>query len=429
MKKHTLILSSIFLFAASLICGQSQNEGYTAIKGVHVIPVIGEEIPGGTILIKGRLIEAIGKDIPVPADSRIVDASGLYAYPGMIDSSCYLGLAEISSIAATIDYRETGRINPQVRTTEALRPDSMHIPITRSNGITAALVVPSGGLIAGQSGLIRLTGWTPVEMVIKSPVAMHVEFPSIGRRGFRREQAPQEEASKQVIELKDWLNKARFYQKRKEAAAKNLLLPMPEFDEKLEFLLPVVNGELPLMISVHADKDIRAAIKFVQEEKIKAIFSGATQGWRVAEEIAKAGIPVVFGSLYDMPPSWEDGYDALYRNPVALQKAGVKIAFSSQSASLAKDLPYHAAKAAAFGLDKREALKAVTINPAEIFGVADIMGSLEKGKLANIVLANGDILELRTTIHKVFIDGKEVDLSSRYTELLEKFKQRGKEKK
>jgi imidazolonepropionase-like amidohydrolase len=266
-------------------------------------------------------------------------------------------------------------------------------------------------------------------MVIKSPLAMHIEFPTLARAGLRGRQAPREDASQRVIELKDWLNKARFYQKRKEAAAGNLRFRLPDFDEKLEFLLPVVNGELPLMIAVYADKDIRAAIKFVQEEKIRAIFFGVTQGWKVAEEIAKAGIPVVFGSLYDMPPGWEDGYDALYRNPSVLKHAGVKIAFSSQSASLAKELPYHAAKAAAFGLDRREALKAVTINPAEIFGVDAIMGSLEKGKLANIVLADGDLLELRTGIHKVFIDGEEINLSSRYTELLEKFKPRSGAKK
>ena len=260
MKKHILMFFLILFFTGLLIFAQGEKEAYTALKGAHIIPVVGEEIPGGTILIKGKLIEAIGKDILIPADARIVDGAGLYAYPGMIDSYCFLGLVEISSIPATIDYRETGRINPQVRSTEALRPDSMHIPITRSNGITAALVVPAGGLVAGQSGLIRLTGWTPAEMVIKSPVAMHVEFPSLGTRGFRREQAPQEEASKQVLEIKDWLNKARYYQKRKEAAAKSLVLQLPEFDEKLESLLPVVNGELPLTISVHADKDIRAEI-------------------------------------------------------------------------------------------------------------------------------------------------------------------------
>ena len=176
------------------------------------------------------------------------------------------------------------------------------------------------------------------------------------------------------------------------------------------------------MISVHGEKDIRAAIKFVRDENIQAVFYGVEQGFKVAGELAEARIPVVLGSLYDLPPVWEDGYDALFRNPGIMAKAGVKIAFSSSSASVAKDLPYHAAKAAAFGLDRGEALKAVTINTAEIFGVAGTMGSLEKGKAANIVLADGDILELRTNIAKVFIDGRETDLSNRYTELLEKFK-------
>lgn len=426
MKKRGIIFSLFFILVVAFIfsSGEEKSSDFRAIKGAHIIPVIGEDIEDGTILIKGGLIEAVGKNLSIPIEAEIIDAKGLFAYPGMIDSYCYLGLTEIGSIQATTDYRETGRINPQVRTTEALRPDSMHIPISRSNGITTALVAPSGGLIAGQSGLIRLTGWTADEMIVKTPVAMHMEFPAIVRPGFGREARPSEEISKQIEELKDILNKARFYQKRKEAALKNSLLELPEFDEKLEFLIPVVKGELPVMISVYADKDIRAAIKFVQEENLKAIFFAVTQAWKVAEDIKKSGIPVVFGSLTDMPPSWDDGYDSLYRNPSVLQKAGVKFAFSSQSASSAKDLPYNASKAAAFGLDRKEALKGVTIYPAQIFGVDNIMGSLEKGKVANIVLADGDILELGTNIKRVFIDGKEVDLSNRYTELLEKFKKR-----
>lgn len=423
MKKPVLFLILVIGLTA-LWGGADDVTTVTAIKGARIVPVVGEDIPEGTIIIRGSRVEAIGRDIPIPPGARVIDASGLLAYPGMIDGWSSLGLTEIGSIAAATDFRETGRINPQVRATEALRPDSMHIAITRANGITAALVVPTGGLISGQSGLIRLTGWTPEEMVIKSPVALQVQFPPLPRGGFRREGAPREEASGQVGELKDWLNKTRLYQKSKAAAAQNRLLTLPQFDEKLEFLLPVVNGELPLMISVQAEKDIRAAIQFVREEKLKAIFFGVQQGWKVAGEIARAEIPVIFGSLYDLPPSWEDGYDSLYRNPSLLHQAGVKIAFSSQSASSAKDLPYHAAKAAAFGLDRREALKAVTINPAEIFGLADRLGSLEKGKIANIVLADGDILELRTNVKRVFIDGREVDLSNRWTELLDKFKKR-----
>lgn len=412
-----LILILLILF------GPIRAEEVVAITNVKIIPVVGNDIDKGTIVIRGEKIEDIGLNPPIPAGAKIIDGQGLIAYPGMIDGSSQLGLYEIGSIQATIDYRETGRINPQVLATEALRPDSMHIPITRSNGITAAVVAPSGGLIAGRSGLIQLYGWTPPEMVIKAPVAMHVELPA-ARAGFRRQAAQQTEGFRLLNEVKDLLDQSRWYEKRKVAASKNKLIALPEFDEKLEALLPVVHGDLPVMISVHSADDIRAAIKFVQEQKIKAIFYGVSQGWMVAKEIAQAGIPVVFASLHQLPPSWEDGYDALYRNPGVLQKAGVKIAFSSSSASLAKELPYHAAKAAAFGLDKREALKAVTIYPAEIFGVSDLMGSLEKGKLANIVLAEGDILELRTVIRHVFIKGQEMDLSSAYTEYIEKYKKR-----
>jgi len=423
-KRFVIYITTLVLFCASFILAQDKGPQFIAIKDVTIIPVDGEDIAEGTVLIKDGLIEAIGKNINIPEGAKVINAKGLFAYPGMIDSLCYLGLQEIGSLRATIDSRETGRLNPQVKSVEALRPDSIHIPISRANGITAAVVAPLGGLIAGQSGLIRLKGWTTEEMIIKSPVAMHINLPTIARPRFRRTTRPQEQASKQIKELKELLNKARFYQKRKQAAKKNMLLPMPGFDEQLEFLLPVVNGELPVMISVHGEKDILDAIKFAKEEKLKAVFFGVTEGWKVADEIAKSGIPVVFGSLYAMPPKWEDGYDSLYRNPVVLQKAGVKIAFSSQSATLAKDLPYHAAKAAAFGLDKKEALKGVTINPAQIFGIGDIMGSLEKGKIANVVLADGDILEQGTHIKHVFIDGKEASLTTLYEELLEKYKKR-----
>lgn len=429
MTKRIFIFAFSAMLAAGFFFGQTKPYKVIAIKSAKIIPVVGDEIDNGTILIRDGKIEAIGKEIDVPADAQVFEAKGLCAYPGMIDSFCFLGLQEISGVQATVDNRETGRINPQVRAIEALRYDSMHIPISRSNGITAALVAPTGGLVAGQSTLIKLDGWTNREMVIKRSAAMQIEFPAIrgGRGGFGgmgRGQAAPSDPAKLIAELKDLFHKARSYQKRKEFAAKNPALPIPGFDETSEFLFPILKGDLPVMISVHSEKDIRSAIQLVKEESLKAIFFGVEQGWKVADDLKKADIPVVLGSLYDLPPVWEDGYDSLYRNAGILNKAGVKIAFSSASASLAKDLPYHAAKAAAFGLDEKEALKAVTIYPAEIFGVDKLMGSLEKGKSANIVLADGDILETRTNIKKVYIDGKDCDLSNRYTELLEKFKKR-----
>jgi len=424
MTRRIFLFSIILVLCASFCLSQEKNPGVIAIKGAKIIPVVGEEITGGIILIKNGKIEDIGKNVSIPEGAYIFDAKGLFAYPGMIDSYSYLGLQEISSIRATVDYRDTGTFNPQLKTVEALRPDSMHIPIARANGITVSVVAATGGLISGQCGLIRLVGWTPEDMIVKSSVVMQVQFPSIPRFRQGRKTQPQEQTSKRVQKLKGILKKARFYHKRKEAAKKNLLLPLPEFDEKLEFLLPVIKGKLPVMISVNAENDIKSAIKFVEEEKLKAIFFGVTEGWKVVEDIKKSGIPVVFGSLNVVPTKWEDGYDAIYRNPCIMANAGIKFAFSSQSASMAKDLPYHAAKAAAFGLDKKEALKGVTIYPAQIFGVDNMMGSLEKGKVANIVIADGDILELRTNIKHVFIDGKEVDISNRYTELLDKFKKR-----
>jgi len=427
MKKTGCVWTAICLLCLALGIRSEQSHELIAIKGATIIPVVGKDIPEGVILIRNGHISDIGASIDIPENAKVIDAKGLFAYPGMIDSCCTLGLSEIGAVRATQDSRETGNINPQVSSVEALRPDSMHIPISRSNGITMALIAPAGGLISGRSGLIRLVGWTPDEMIVKNPMLMHIQLPGGGRApGERADATAPEQDSKKIQELKELFHKARYYQKRKGAAEKDAIITSPDFDEQLEFLLPVVNGELPVMISVYTAAGILDAIKLAKEEKIKFVFYGVNEGWKVANEIKESGSPVVLGSLYGMPSKWDDGYDAIYRNPSVLSQAGVKIAFSSSDAALAKDLPYHAAKAAAFGLDKREALKGVTIYPAEIFGMADMYGSLEKGKVANIVLADGDILEMRTNIKHVFIDGQEMDLSSVYTELLEKFKKRAK---
>ena len=424
------LLTPYFTLAQQPAAQTQKDSEIIAIVGAKIVPVTGPVIDSGSILIKDGRIVDLGAKVSIPAGAKVIEAKGLTAYPGMIDSYSWLGLEEISGVRATVDNRETGRINPQVKAIEALRYDSMHIPIARANGIVAAVVAPSGGLISGQSALVKLDGWTNREMTVKESLAMMIELPGIRRgrgdfSGFGRQQ-PQVTTEKTLDELRQIFGKARMYEKRREAAHKNLLLPPPDFDEASQSLLPVVKGELPVIFSVHADKDILQTIKFVQEEKIKAIFYGVEQGFKVAKEIKEAGIPCLIGSLYSLPPVWEDGYDALFINPVILNQAGVKIAFSSSSASAAKDLPYQAAKAVAFGLKPEEALKAVTIYPAEIFGVDKLMGSLERGKLANLVLADGDLLELGTKILKVFIEGREVSLENRYTELLQKFEQRDK---
>ena len=431
MRIRILIPVIIVLYiGGSLLFSENKPAHSIIIKNAHIIPVIGEELPEGDILIQDRLIKAIGKNLEVPPGAEIIDGKGFFAYPGMIDSHCPLGICEISNLAATTDFQEIGQLNPQVKVLEALKPDSIHIPVARANGITAAHVVPQGQFIAGQTGLIRLNGWIPKEMIIKSPVAMHVlirDYP----KSMRGSSVSEEKKIKAIEELKDLFAQVRLYKKAKETAAKNLRISAPDFDEALEFMIPVVEGQIPVMFSANSEKEIQAVIDFIREEKIKVILYGAREAEKMVDKIKELEIPVILGSLLNMPSSWEEGYDSAYRTPAVLQKAGIIFAFSSERylPPLSVDLPYQASKAIAFGLDQKEALKAVTINPARIFGVGDRMGSLEPGKEANIVLTDGDILDRRTNICHILIDGKPVDLSNEYTDLLKKFEERIKPKK
>jgi imidazolonepropionase-like amidohydrolase len=231
--------------------------------------------------------------------------------------------------------------------------------------------------------------------------------------------------SKLVEKIRDYLKEARRYLELKKLVAENPGLKAPEYNAKFEALGPVLDGRLPVIVSVEKAKDIELAIQFIQEEKLKAIFRGCAQGFKVAAKIREAGIPVIIDSLYAGPSEPEDGYDAPYRNVVELAKAGVPIAFSSgDSPAQGKDLPYHAAKAVAFGLPHEEAIKALTINPARIFGVADRLGSIEAGKDADLLIATGDPLDMKTEVKQLVISGRAIDMSNWWETLYEKFKGR-----
>ena len=287
MTKRALFIALLIVMLAPLASprsGTPETSRTIAIINARIIPVVGAEVPKGTILIKDGLIAAVGADVAVPAGAEVVDAAGLRAYPGMIDGYSSLGLVEISGVAATVDRSETGRVNPQARALEAVRYDSMHIPIARSNGITAALVAPSGGLVSGVSCLLKLDGWTNREMAIKPAAAMQIELPGLrgGRGGFgggRGAAQVRADGPTLLAELRELFAAARAYEKRRDAAVKDRRLALPEFNETYECLLPLVKGELPAMISVHSERDIKAAIQFVQDEKLKAVFYGAEQGF------------------------------------------------------------------------------------------------------------------------------------------------------
>ena len=410
---------------------QAPSDTY-AIRNARIVTVTGPVIEKGTVVISKGKITAVGANVSVPQGATSIDATGLSVYPGMIDAGSELGLTEIGSVAGSVDTTEIGDNNANIRVDVALHPDSSHIAVTRVNGITSALTAPRGGTIAGQSAVINLDGWVPRDMVLKSPVAMHMNWPGAQGRGFefggpgpqRAIAEVRKEQDREVENVKKILRDAKAYGDAKDARARDSSLPKQDVDLKLEALIPVVRGEMPVIISANTERDITNAIAFADEMKLKMILSGGVEAHRVAAKLKAKNIPVIVGPVLRMPAREDDAYDAAFANAGLLSKAGVKIAFQTQESAEARDLPYHAGMASAFGLPKEEALKAVTIYAAEILGVADRIGSIEQGKIANLIVTDGDPLEIRTQLKHLFINGRAIPLTSRHTELYEKYKAR-----
>lgn len=426
MMKKIIFVSILLVLSAFLI---AENKNLILIKNATIFPVTSEKIENGSILIENGKIKTIGKEIEIPEGAKVIDAKGKYVYPGLIDGFTHLGLIEILSIPSTVDVQETGKFNPELRVAWAINPSSVHFATSRINGTTVALVSPRGGTMPGLTALVKMDGWTFSEMALKEVATSVINFPvtpRFGRAEGREQAVSQEEAASKLIEeLKNYFKDARRYLELKNLALKDPKLPMPPANRKFDALESVLKGELPVIISVDKAKDIELAIKFVQEEKIKAIFRGCSEGFKVAEKIKKAGIPVILSDLYTFPSEPEDGYDAPFTNPLKLYEAGVLFCFSSGgSPAIAKDLTYHAARAVAFGLPHSKAIEALTINPAKIFGIEKRVGSLEPGKDADLFICDGDPLDIRTNITNLFINGKEVDITNWWIELKEKWEKR-----
>lgn len=437
--KRSFLTASAVVFALALWLSLSDRQSVSAqasetyaIRNVRIVTVTGPVIENGTVVIANGKIAAVGANAPVPAGAKIIDAGGLSVYPGMIDADTQIGLTEIGSVAGSVDTNEIGDNNSNIRVEVAIHPDSTHIAVTRVNGVTTALSAPRGGLIAGQSAILNLDGWTPREMVLKSPAAMHINWPGTGGRNFeggfggpqRSVTELRREQDRQIESLKKILRDATAYGDAKDARAKDPSLPKQDVDLKLEALIPVVRGQMPIIINVNLERDIKNAIAFVTEMKLKAIISGGAEAYKVADQLKAKNIPVIVGPVLRVPVKEDDPYDSAFANAGLLWKAGVKIAFETNDSAYSRNLPYHAGMAAAFGLPKEEALKAVTIYPAEILGVANQIGSIEQGKIANLIVTDGDPLEIRTQIKHVFINGRDIPLTSRHTELYEKYKAR-----
>jgi imidazolonepropionase-like amidohydrolase len=424
-------LCATSLFAQSTILNSTGRKGTVAIRNATIHPVSSAPIANGTIVFANGVITAVGANVTVPNGATVIDGTGLSVYPGMFDAGTSIGLTEIDAVPGTVDTAELGDFNPNARAEVAINPHTEVVPVTRVNGVTTAVAVPEGGIISGTSAVIQLAGWTPQEMTLLAPAAMHVRFPRLRTGGFG-DQPQDEEAEKErkksytreLDRLRDLMRDAQAYGRA--AAARKASRDVRRFDRDLvlEALVPVVEGRLPVVLHANLARDIKAALEFADEFKLKVILAGAQDAGRVAAEIKRRNVPVIIGPILSLPPREDDPYDYLYALGKTLHDAGIRFAIQTSDAHNSRNLPYHAASSAAFGLPKDEALKAVTLYPAQIFGVADRLGSLEVGKLANVIVTDGDPLEIRTNVHRVFIGGEEIPMESRHTLLYEKFRKR-----
>ncbi|MFH1923951.1 MAG: amidohydrolase family protein, partial [Planctomycetota bacterium] len=386
-------------------------------------------IEQGTLVFDNGRITAVGRKVAVPPGAQRIDVRGRHVYPGLINAYSSLGLVEISAVRATRDDRETGKVNPNVRAEVAFNPDSELIPVTRSGGVLLSLTAPSGGLISGTSALVHLDGWTWEEMTLKAPVGMHVQWPAMSPATDwkEKEEEPKEEdgpkeRDKALQLLEQTFADARSYQKAQ--AAEKTGAGRHPLDTRWEAMLPVLEGKLPLVVTAEELQQIQAAVAFAQRENVKLILYGGYDAPHCAALLKKHRVPVVIAAVHRLPLRRDDAYDAAYTLPERLRAAGIPIAIASHNTSNARNLPFEAATAVAYGLPPEEALKAITLYPARIFGVDDRVGSLEVGKDATLIVTDGDPLETPTQVEAAYVQGRAVDLDNRHKRLWRKYREK-----
>jgi imidazolonepropionase-like amidohydrolase len=407
-----------------------------ALMGATVHPVSGKEIPYGTVVIsEGRISAVGGPETRIPGSAQTIDVQGYDIWPGLVDAGTPLGLYEIGSLNETQDFADSAQFQPELHASIALHPDTAWIPVTRANGVLTAYVQPRGGVIAGQGCAIDLNGWVPRELIVADSVALHVNIPAYippptesprGRGGNSGD--ARQKRKERIEDLKEEFHRALVYEKVLNGVKeKGGAAPAP--DPRLAALIPYASGKKPVIFHAEHRMEILDALQIAEELKLKAIISGGADAWKVADALKKADVPVLLAGTLRMPSENTDPYDAPYTNAARLSKAGVKYAIRSkeshpEQATASRNLPYEAAVAVAYGLDEAEALRAVTLAPAEILGIADQVGSIEVGKRANLVITAGHILQPTTKVKALFLDGKPLTTESRHTRLYDRYLQR-----
>lgn len=425
--------------AAPPLWGQAAASAY-AIQGAKIYTLAGPPIEKGTVVIRDGRIAAVGADVSAPAGAQVIDATGLEVYPGLMDPLSRLGLTEIGQVSATVDTSELGEFNPQLVAAIAVHPASEHIPVARANGITHAVSAPgaggggffggfSGSLMPGQASLIHLRGWTIEEMVIRRSVGLILNWPTMQTRRFdfatfsfkeRPFTEVKKEYEEKVGQLEDWIEAARHYAQALAQGSQDKF----ERDVKLEALVPVVRGELPVMVMANEARDIKNAIEFADQHELTMILAGGAEAWKLKDLLKEKDIPVILRPTQALPGEEDEPYDKPFTNAAELHQAGVRIAFATFDSADSRTLPYEAANAVPYGLPYEEALKGVTLYPAQILGVADQLGTLEAGKVGNVIVTDGDPLEIQTQVRYLFVNGELTSTDNKHRQLYERYRHR-----
>jgi imidazolonepropionase-like amidohydrolase len=435
---NKFIVSVLMVSAALGQSGKTGKPGRPAtpaneaivLQGGRLLTVSHGAIDNGIVVMQnGRITAVGGVNTSIPKGAKVIDVKGMTVYPGLIDSETHLGLTEVEADRMTNDMIElSDEIMPHMHVYDAFHAETAVIPVTRINGITNAIVAPaSGDTLPGQDSFIQLAGSSAEEMILVRDVALPLNFTGAQRRNQSFEQAKYpftrmgmaSQLRQAFIDAQDYEQKLSAYEKKKSSEPDKAGAP-PKRDLKLEALLPYLHGQKPVVLAAQESNDLQTAMGLAREFHLKLILNHVTHSSAILDLIAVSGFPVIVGPIYERPKDSER-YDAVYRLPAELAKRGIKVAFASYDAHNSRNLPYAAGYAVAFGLSPEEALKAITLNPAQIWGVDKDLGSLDKGKLANVVVANGDPLDVKTDVKHVFIRGEEIPLVNKQTDLRDQY--------
>ncbi len=425
MNTSIIIILISFLVASDQI--PSADQDHPILLENATIHTVSNGIKKNTdILFDDGIIIAIGNELNLPDNTEIINSTNKHVFPGLISASTVLGLQEIGAVRATRDYAEVGDFNPNVRANVSYNPDSELIPVSRSNGILLALSIPKSGIISGQSSLMSLDGWTWEDATFKHPVGLHLFWPSMNIPKNNKKDKSNTKKDRRLTSIQkidNIFDESRSYLKLKNSNSRSF-----KHNLKLEGLSPVLNNEIPIFIHANEVRQIEAAVYWSIRQNVKMILIGGKDSWMVSDLLKENDISVIYTQTHSTPSRRFENFDQSFTTPNQLFEAGVKFCISNSESSFQtphiRNLPYHAAKAGSYGLPWSEAIRSITLSTAEILGVDDQVGSLDIGKNATLFIADGDIMDVRTQVEQVFIDGKKVDMSDRHKLLFNKYQKK-----